>query len=160
MAGIDFREVRVLVTMEEVLALLGFVPWSRSGPQLRGRCPLHAGSSAAKSRPFSANLVQHSFQCFKCGAAGNHLDLWALATGQSVYHAALDLCNKLNREVPRLVQGTEKRYYERAAGNKTGSLMLSSKWKQNPSGFYKELEHDSDPQQQGYHTNRRSVFGF
>jgi hypothetical protein len=109
MAGIDFREVRVLVTMEEVLALLGFVPWSRSGPQLRGRCPLHAGSSAAKSRPFSANLVQHSFQCFKCGAAGNHLDLWALATGQSVYHAALDLCNKLNREVPRLVQGTEKR---------------------------------------------------
>lgn len=109
MAGIDFRQVRALVTMEEVLTLLAIVPLSRSGPQLRGRCPLHPASRTDKSRTFSANLAQHSFQCFKCGAAGNHLDLWALATQQQVYNAALDLCNKLHREVPRLVQGTEKR---------------------------------------------------
>jgi len=66
----------------------------------------------------------------------------------------------LSEALPGGTEFVEKRYYERAAGNKTGSLMLSSKWKQNPSGFYKELEHDSDPQQQGYHKNRRSVFGF
>jgi DNA primase len=109
MAGIDFRQVRALVTMEEVLALMGFVPLSRSGVQVRGRCPLHQATSTGKGRTFSANLVQHSFQCFGCGAAGNHLDLWALATQQKLYEAALDLCNKLNREVPYLATGTEKR---------------------------------------------------
>jgi DNA primase len=109
MAGIDFRRVRAVVTMEEVLALLGFVPLSRSGAQVRGRCPLHLASSTGKGRTFSANLEQHSFQCFKCGAAGNQLDLWALATQQKVYEAALDLCSKLNREVPWLAKRTEKR---------------------------------------------------
>jgi DNA primase len=109
MAGIDFRQVRAAVTMEDVLALLALVPLSRSAAQVRGRCPLHPGSSTGKGRTFSANLVQHSFQCFQCGAAGNHLDLWALATKQNVYEAALDLCNKLNRDVPWLATGTEKR---------------------------------------------------
>ncbi len=111
MAGIDFRQVRAQITMEEVLGLLGFVPLSRSGSQVRGRCPFHpaANTGLGKSRTFSANLVQNSFQCFKCGAAGNQLDLWVLATQQKVYEAALDLCNKLNREVPWLVERTEKR---------------------------------------------------
>jgi DNA primase len=108
MAGIDFRQVRAAITMEEVLGLLGFRPSSRSGPQVRGRCPLHATSPTNKHRSFSANLERQAFQCFKCGAGGNQLDLWALATHQTVYQAALDLCLKLNKAVPWLHQNREE----------------------------------------------------
>ena len=48
------------------------------------------------------------FRCFKCGASGNQLDLWAKASKKPVYEAAPDLCNRLNKEVPRLVKPTEK----------------------------------------------------
>lgn len=43
-----------------------------------------------------------TYQCFKCGSAGNHLDLWAAISKKNLYDAAIDLCNRLNREVPRL----------------------------------------------------------
>jgi hypothetical protein len=98
-----------MVSIEEVLALLGFVPASRSGAQVRGCCPLHPGSGTGKGRTFSVNLELNSFQRFKCKAAGNQLDLWARANQQKAFEAALDLCNKLNREVPWLATGTEKR---------------------------------------------------
>src|SRR6266550_916749 len=100
MPAIDFRELRRLVSMAEVLALLGFEPGRGSGNQLRGPCPLHG--SADRSRVFSVNLAKNIFQCFKCGAAGNHLDLWATATKQPLYEAALDLCQRLNRDIPYL----------------------------------------------------------
>ena len=109
MPAINFGELRASVSMQEVLNLLGFVPLSRFGDQVRGRCPLHSSSSNGKSRYFSAHLTGNKFQCFKCGAAGNHLDLWAKATKQTVYTAALDLCQRLGREIPCLSTATEKR---------------------------------------------------
>ena len=102
MPGIDFRELRRLVSMAEVLAILGFEARRSSGNQLRGSCPLHG--SADRSRVFSVNLVKNTFQCFKCGAAGNHLDLWAAATKKPLYEAALELCQRLNRDIPYLQQ--------------------------------------------------------
>ena len=107
MPGIDFRAVRGNISIGEVLALLGFDARSASGDQVRGPCPLH--DSADTSRVFSVNLAKNTFQCFKCGGHGNHLDLWAAATKQSLYEAALDLCRRLNRDVPWLASGTEKR---------------------------------------------------
>ena len=98
-----------MVTMAEVLELLDVVIVSRSGDQVRGRCPCHAPSDSEKHRSFSAHLGRNTFQCFKCGAAGNHLDLWAKATGQPLYEAALDLCRRLNKETPWLPTATEKR---------------------------------------------------
>jgi hypothetical protein len=70
MPRIDFRAVRSLVSMAEVLQLLGFEARLVRGNQLRGPCPLHG--SAESSRVFSVNLAKNTFQCFKCGAAGNH----------------------------------------------------------------------------------------
>lgn len=86
--------------MQQVLDLLRFVPVERKGGQVRGPCPLHG--SSADSRVFSVNLAKNTFQCFKCGAAGNHLDLWARATNQRLYDAVLDLCRRLDCEIPRL----------------------------------------------------------
>ncbi len=97
--SIDFTAVRQTISLAEVLELLHFTPSQTRGQQQRGPCPLH-GSRSARSRCFSANLADHTFQCFKCGKAGNQLDLWAAATHQTVYDAALDLCAKLNRPVP------------------------------------------------------------
>jgi DNA primase len=69
---------------------------------------------AGGSRVFSANLAKRAFRCFKCGAAGNQLDLCAKAVKKPLHEAALELCARLNREVPWLQKRTEKRNYGRA----------------------------------------------
>ena len=99
--AIDFAALRTLITMSAVLQLLGFRSRSCHGAQQRGPCPLH-GSTSGTSRCFSVNLEQHTFHCFKCGRSGNALDLWAHATGQTAYDAALDLCQRLQLPLPEL----------------------------------------------------------
>jgi len=109
MPGIDFRQLRAGVTMAEVLELLGFAVVSRTDDQVRGAGPLHASADTGKHRSFSAHLGRHTFQCFKCGASGNQLDLWSKATRQPPYEAALGLCARLHKDTPWLMPGTEKR---------------------------------------------------
>jgi putative transposase len=99
--ALDFAAVRAAITIAAVLDLLGFRAAGARGAQQRGPCPLH-GSTSATSRCFSANLNRHTFQCFKCGRSGNALDLWAHATRQTPYDAALDLCNRLSIPLPLL----------------------------------------------------------
>jgi transposase InsO family protein len=98
--SIDFAAVRALITLAEVLALLHFVPNSTRGTQQRGACPVHGSHNAARSRCFSANLTDNIWHCFKCGTGGNGLDLWVAATGQNIYDAAVDLCQRLGRPLP------------------------------------------------------------
>jgi putative transposase len=97
--SIDFAAVKESITLAEVLALLRFTPSSINGTQQRGPCPVH-GSQDPSSRSFSANLADHTFHCFKCGAHGNALDLWTLTSRQNIYDAAVDLCHQLGRPVP------------------------------------------------------------
>ena len=99
--AIDFAAVRAAVSMMDVLGLLGFRALSIHGAQQRGPCPLH-GSTSATSRCFSVNTSDQIFHCFKCGRSGNALDLWAHATRQAPYDAALDLCQRLNILTPML----------------------------------------------------------
>jgi DNA primase len=103
MAGVDFRALRSEVGLAEVLHLLGFVASSRRGGQVRGPCPIHR-PRRPPSRSFSAHLAKHAYQCFHCGSSGNQLDLYAAATRQPLYQAAIDLCAKLHRPVPRLTR--------------------------------------------------------
>jgi DNA primase len=106
MAAVDFRTLRCQVGLGAVLDLLGFVAAQRRGPQLRGPCPLHRphrpGHPRAGGRCFSANLEKNAYRCFHCGSSGNQLDLWASATRQPLYQAAVALCEKLHQPVPRL----------------------------------------------------------
>lgn len=74
--GIDFRELRALISMAEVLELMGFQAREASGQQRRGPCLLHGSDES--SRVFSVNLAKNALQ------------------------AALDLCQRLNREIPWL----------------------------------------------------------
>jgi putative transposase len=99
--AIDFAAVRAALTIAQVLELLGFVPQTHFAGQQRGPCPLH-GSTHGTSRCFSVNTNAHTFHCFKCGRSGNALELWALATRQSIYDAAVDLCQRLQLPLPTL----------------------------------------------------------
>ena len=103
--AIDFEAVKSLVDIAAVLTLLGI---RATKTQHRGPCPLH-GSTSGTSRCFSANLEKNAFQCFKCGCCGNALDLWAKATKQTPYDAAVDLCTRLAIPLPLLPPGTGKR---------------------------------------------------
>jgi putative transposase len=96
---IDFAAIKQSITLAEVLALLRFTPSRTQGAQQRGPCPIH-GSQNPKSRTFSANLADNTFHCFKCGAHGNALDLWASTSRQDIYAAAVDVCRQLGRPVP------------------------------------------------------------
>ena len=99
MPGIDFARVRAEIALADVLKLIGFVPCATSRDQVRGPCPLHHAASA-HSRSFSANLTRHIYRCFKCGSAGNQLELYARVTGLSLFEAAIALCRQLHHEIP------------------------------------------------------------
>jgi DNA primase len=107
MPGIDFRRLRAIVSMADVLQLIQFEPCSKRSNQWRGACPIHE-PEPDKSMVFSANVAKNVFRCFKCGAAGNQLDLWAIITKQPLFEASLELCRRLQLEAPSL-PGTEKR---------------------------------------------------
>lgn len=101
MPGIDLKQVRSQITIQQVLDLLGFVPTVRVGVRLRGPCPIH-GSRFTRSRVFSVSLAHNRYRCFKCHSAGTQLDLWAAVHGLSIHAAAEDLCQRLGIPVPRL----------------------------------------------------------
>jgi DNA primase len=101
MPTIEFAQVRNQVPMEQVLALLNFVPTSRRGPCLRGSCPIHR-SANPRSRSFWVDLSTHRYRCFHCRSAGRQIDLWAAVHNLPAYAAAEDLCNRLGIPVPWL----------------------------------------------------------
>jgi putative transposase len=120
--AIDFAAVRAAISMSAILGLLGFHARSSHGAQQRGPCPLH-GSTSGTSRCFSANLEQHTFHCFKCGRSGNALDLWAAATRQSIYDAAIELCQRLHLPLTTLAPAPRNREEETVAAHTESRTM-------------------------------------
>ena len=99
MPGLDFQIVRERITMRDVLQLLQFEGVFRRGGQWRGPCPVH-GSRSPRSRSFSVNVRLGRYRCFSCGSHGNALELWAAVHDESVYAAAVELCELLRVETP------------------------------------------------------------
>ena len=99
MPGVDYKTVQSRVPMARVVELLGFVARSVTGDQLRGPCPVHR-SQSPRSRSFSVHLAREVCRCFKCGFAGNQIQLWAALKEMTVYEAAADLCRQAGVEVP------------------------------------------------------------
>jgi transposase InsO family protein len=106
--AIDFAAVKSRVGLASVLKLLGV---EATKAQHRGPCPLH-GSTRGTARCFSANQETNVFHCFKCGQSGNALDLWAKATRQTPYDAAVDLCKRLGIDLPTQNQHSRNREEE------------------------------------------------
>lgn len=97
---IDFRQVRSEVRLAAVLELLGWRARERHGAQVRGPCPIHG--SSPRSRSFSGHLERGIWQCFRCGASGNALELWARVRGEGLYPAVRELYRQLGRTPPWL----------------------------------------------------------
>jgi DNA primase len=91
--------LRAEITMEQVLALLGFEASARRGVQRYGACPLHR-SARQRTRCFSVNVATGRYYCHGCGSHGNQLELWAAVIKLPLHQAAIDLCERLGREVP------------------------------------------------------------
>lgn len=96
---IDFEKLRGEVSIGQVLDLLDWRPVARSGPQLRGPCPIHQ-SQSERSRSFAVHTEKNAFCCQACGAQGNQLDLAAAAFELPLYAAARELCRRLNVSPP------------------------------------------------------------
>jgi DNA primase len=107
MPFLDLRQARADLRLAEVLGLLGWTARVRRGVQVRGPCPVH-GSRSSTSRSFSAHLGKQVWQCFRCGASGNALDLWAQATRQELYPAVVDLYRRLGGVLPLLPPGNTR----------------------------------------------------
>lgn len=103
MASIDYRQLRKIVSMAQVLRILDFVTVESIGDQVRGACPIHRSTNPA-SRSFSANLKLNTYRCFTCKSQGNHLDLWVAVSGKPLFAAAIELCEKLSVEPPQLTR--------------------------------------------------------
>jgi DNA primase len=93
------------------------------GDHVRGSCPVHRCATSS-GRSFSANLRLHIYRCFKCGAAGNQLDLYAAVTGSSLFAATVELCERLHREVPWVleVRSSRPRATDRSTPERANSL--------------------------------------
>jgi DNA primase len=100
MPGIDYRQLRQLVSMTEVLELIGFRATRRKGSQLRGLCPI-PGCPSASDPDFSVEVDRQIYQCFACHCQGNALDLWAAVRRLPLHQAAVDLCQRAALPLPR-----------------------------------------------------------
>ena len=109
MPGIDLRQVRHEITIQQVLDLLRFVPTAHYGLRLRGPCPIH-GDLRSQNRAFSVHLGSHRYRCFRCHSAGTQLDLWAATHNLSIDAAAGDLCSRLGIPIPYLPSTSIGRY--------------------------------------------------
>jgi len=118
MPAIDYRRARAQLRLAEVLALIGYQPRARQGQQWRGPCPLH-GSRSATSRAFAVHLGKNLYHCFRCGAGGNALDLWAALSRLPLHAAVLDLCQRLHQEVPWLDDAQPTRRRGKARPNRS-----------------------------------------
>ena len=101
MPALADRRARTELRLADVLALIGYRPRTRQGLPWRGPCPVH-GSRSATSRCFAAHLGKNVFHCFRCGAGGNALDLWAALRRVPLHAAVLDLGARLRQPVPWL----------------------------------------------------------
>jgi DNA primase len=127
MRGIDFREARARVRIAEVLELMGLPARRVLGSTVRGPCPLHRSRSPT-SRVFSVHLDKNVYHCFRCGAGGNALDLWAVWTGQPLHAAVVDLYQRLGRAVPWQGQASSRPACH-AAARLAGAGLLNQEYK-------------------------------
>lgn len=99
MPGINFSQLRLEITMEDVLGLLDFDCTRQRGDQWYGYCPLHPCETKHRTI-FSVNVALRCYFCHKCHSKGDQLTLWAVASKIPLQPATIELCHRLGKEVP------------------------------------------------------------
>ncbi len=120
MASIDYRGLRGRLRILDLLNRMGWRATECRGEQFRGPCPfcsLPGGESerrsvgdspapapsrsASRLRHFSVHRARNLYRCFRCGSAGNALDLWSTFRQLPLHAAALELLADLDQSVNR-----------------------------------------------------------
>ena len=81
-------------------------------------------SRSPASRSFATHLGRNLWHCFRCGAGGNALDLWATRTRQPLHAAVLDLWQHEDGD---------------AQGDRTGARRELLRTSEVVSGWYDDL---------------------
>lgn len=118
---IDFKAVKVAITMEQVLQHYGLLDqFKRSGDSLSGPCPIHKGSNPTQ---FRVSLSKSLWNCFsECKSGGNSLDFIAKMEDATIHAAALKAIDwfGLDPEAMRTNSKEADKQPEKSASN-TGS---------------------------------------
>lgn len=85
---VDFKSVKAMLTMEQVLQHYGLLDqFKRGSDSLSGPCPIHKGSNPTQ---FRVSLSKNVWNCFsECKHGGNTLDFIARMENVSIHAAAL-----------------------------------------------------------------------
>jgi len=98
---VDFKAVKAVVTMEQVLEHYGLLDkFKRGADSLSGPCPIHKGSNPTQ---FRVSISKNIWNCFsECKHGGNTLDFIARMKGHLIVtHGTMDTCLVHPREVFR-----------------------------------------------------------
>jgi hypothetical protein len=98
---INFRLLRDMIEVRQVLALLHSPCAKEPNGDWRGPCPIH-GSHDTSSR--SLDVKREIAHCHRCGWRGDALQLWTDYHKMDRLDAAYDLCDRLRIDPPYLTQ--------------------------------------------------------
>lgn len=98
---LDFGQLRRMVTIAQVLELIGWGPRSARGSKWRGPCPIHDEPNA-RCRTFAVEIDKNVYCCHSCGSKGNVLDLWVALRREPLLPAAWALIQSFGLEPPVL----------------------------------------------------------
>lgn len=98
---LNFAELRLRVSMQDVLNLLGWNGRSSSKVEQRGPCPVHQATSN-KETSFVVNVHKKAYCCHRCGSKGNALDLWVATQSLPLLEAGWNLAERLGIDPPLL----------------------------------------------------------
>jgi DNA primase len=113
MVAVDFTVVKKLVSIYNVLDLIGWKPLTKIGDQWRGACPVHR-SQSSRSRSFA--VCKTGFFCHGCKANGDQIALYAMFKGLTFPSAAVELCREHGFEIPYLPRLRRAREREKRNG--------------------------------------------
>ena len=95
---IDFNEIKRAVSMDQVLGFLGIVGLRKTNArQWKGACPFCKGADCFVATNDGGKEKTGAFNCFKCPAGGDQIELLSLARGhgrkdrQGMFDAAKEL---------------------------------------------------------------------
>lgn len=95
---IDFQRIKELVPIPAVLERLGFRPSCYDPGGAHGPCPF-CSDGRRESRRF--RVWNDYWWCYACQFGGDVVELWRRWWRLKTGHAAINLCEAFNLEVPR-----------------------------------------------------------
>lgn len=106
MPFIDFDKVREMITLGEVLELVGGLVLSVDWDAQRGPCPLGCHPDP---KCCGYNKRVGYFYCHRCKVGGEAFDLYRKISGKEYFQAAIDLCKALGKRVPYRPRSKERK---------------------------------------------------